>query len=179
MLTDCRIEIVLNLTRPKDHYGISLAALKAGKNVYSEKPICLSLDEGMLLLDAAEKSHATICCAPDTFLGSGGQTCRKIIDSGLIGKPLGASSFMVSRGYELWHPNPEFYYKRGAGPMMDMGPYYLSAMVNLIGGIKEVCGMSKMSFPERVIKSKPNEGSVIDVEVDTHMLGLFEFESAS
>ncbi|MGI5900155.1 MAG: Gfo/Idh/MocA family protein [Christensenellales bacterium] len=179
LFSDPNVDIVLNLTRPYEHFEVTKAALLAGKNVYSEKPLGASLGEGVELMRLAKEKGLMIGGAPDTFLGAGIQTCRKLIDDGFIGEPLGASAYMVCRGHETWHPDPEFYYKYGGGPMMDMGPYYLTAMVSLLGGISSVTGMSKTSFDQRTITSQPHYGDTIDVEVSTYVTGLMQFESGA
>ncbi len=179
LLDDPTIEIVLNLTVPKAHGEVSLAALKAGKHVYSEKPLALSREEMRLMFELARRKNLRIGCAPDTFLGGGIQTCRKLIDEGWIGDPVGAAAFMTSRGPESWHPSPEFYYKPGGGPMLDMGPYYLTALVNLIGPIESVAGFARASFPTRVIGSQPLKGKVIKVETPTHVAGTMRFASGA
>lgn len=179
MLDDPEIEIVLNLTRPLEHYQVTKAALLAGKHVYSEKPLATTFEEGRELVSLAEERNLFLGGAPDTFLGAGIQTCKKIIDSGFIGRPIGAAAFMICHGHESWHPAPEFYYKNGGGPMMDMGPYYLTALVNLMGSVKGLTGMAKKNFEQRLITSQPLYGKTIDVEVPTHYNGILDFESGA
>ena len=123
LLDDPAIEIVLNLTIPAAHAQVAQAALAHGKSVYNEKPLALNTADGRALIDAAHARRLRVGCAPDTFLGGGLQTCRKLIDDGWIGEPVAATAFMMSHGHESWHPSPEFYYQRGGGPMFDMGPY--------------------------------------------------------
>lgn len=176
---DPEVDIILNLTRPYEHYDVSLEALKAGKHVYSEKPLAATLDEGRSLVELAKSKGLMLGGAPDTFMGSGIQTCRKLIDDGFIGTPVGAAAFMICRGHESWHYDPEFYYKHGGGPMMDMGPYYLTALVNLLGGVTTVSGMNKASYPQRTITSQPKYGTVVDVDVDTYVAGTMQFESGA
>ena len=175
LLADDEIDIVVNLTIPIAHYDVCAAAVEAGKHVYVEKPLCIGLDESKRLLEAAAKKGVRVGGAPDTFLGAGIQTCRKLIDDGWIGRPVAASAFMTNHGHESWHPAPEFYYKRGGGPMFDMGPYYLSALVNLVGPVAEVGGATRVTFKERTITSEPLRGTTIDVEVPTHVVGTLEF----
>ena len=177
LFNDEEVDIVLNLTRPYEHFEVTKAALESGKHVYSEKPLGATLEEGTALVELANTKELLIGGAPDTFLGAGLQTCRKLIDSGFIGKPLGASAFMVCRGHETWHPDPEFYYKFGGGPMMDMGPYYVTALVSLLGEVNTVTGMCKSSFKNRTITSEPKYGDVIDVDVNTYVTGIMEFNS--
>lgn len=179
LFEDESIDLVLNLTRPYEHYGVSKAALLAGKNVYSEKPLGASLEEGKELVKLAEEKGLMIGGAPDTFLGAGIQTCRKLIDDGLIGDIVGGFGAMICRGHESWHPDPEFYYKYGGGPMLDMGPYYITALVNLMGRVKAVTGITKTSFAKRTITSQPLNGTVIDVDVPTYITGILHFESGA
>jgi predicted dehydrogenase len=177
LFEDPEVDIVLNITRPYEHKAVSLAAIEAGKHVYSEKPLGASLEEGIEIRDAAAKKSVRLGGAPDTFLGAGIQTCRRLIDDGFIGKPVAATAFMVCRGHETWHHDPEFYYKYGGGPMLDMGPYYLSALVNMLGPIKKVAGITKASFPTRTITSDDHYGDVVNVDVPTHITGVLEFVS--
>jgi len=179
LLADPAIEIVVNLTIPAAHAAVSTAALNAGKHAYHEKPFALNRDDGRQLLATAQAHQLRIGCAPDTFLGGGLQTCRKLIDDGLIGEPVAATAFMMSHGHETWHPDPAFYYKAGGGPMFDMGPYYLTALVSLIGPVKRVTGSTRITFPERTVTSKPKYGEKITVDVPTHVTGLLEFANGA
>lgn len=176
---DPEIDIVLNLTRPYEHFAVTKAALEAGKHVYSEKPLGASLQEGIALKALAEQKGLMLGGAPDTFMGAGIQTCRKLIDDGFIGTPIGSAAFMISRGHESWHPDPEFYYKFGGGPMLDMGPYYVTAMVNLLGEISQVMSASKKSYAQRVITSQPLAGKVVDVDVSTYVAGTVQYASGA
>jgi predicted dehydrogenase len=173
------IDIVLNLTNPAAHAEISLAALNAGKNVYSEKPLAVELEDGKKIVNLAKEKGLLVGCAPDTFLGGRLQTCRKLIDEGWIGEPIGATAFMACHGHEIWHPGPEFFYKTGAGPMFDMGPYYMTALVTLLGSVNRVCGSTRISFSERRITSEPLNGQMIDVDVPTHITGTLEFNTGA
>ena len=179
LFADPTVDIVLNITRPYEHFDVSLAAIAAGKHVYSEKPLGATLEEGTKLVEAANAKGVRIGGAPDTFLGAGIQTCRKLIDDGFIGIPVGATAFMVGGGHETWHPDPEFYYKRGGGPMLDMGPYYITALVNLLGGVDSVTGMCKISYPTRTVTSEPHKGHVITVDVPTYTMGLMQFANGA
>ena len=179
ILADPNVDIVLNITTPQTHYSLCKAALEAGKHVYVEKPLSLNYAQGKELVELAREKGLLIGCAPDTFLGAGIQTCRRIIDMGIIGEVTGATAFMVCHGHESWHPDPEFYYKKGGGPMFDMGPYYLTALVNLVGSVEYVAGMTSMATPTRTITSQPKNGTVIDVEVPTHVNGLLRFSSGA
>lgn len=179
LLADPEIEIVINLTIPAAHYDVAMKALQAGKSVYNEKPLTVTREQGKTLLAEAEKRGLLVGCAPDTFLGGGLQTCRKLIDDGWIGEPVAATAFMMSRGHEHWHPDPDFYYQPGGGPLFDMGPYYLTALVNLIGPIKRVTGSARITFPERTITSKPKYGQKIQVNTPTHIAGVMDFHSGA
>ncbi|MGI6081598.1 MAG: Gfo/Idh/MocA family protein [Limnochordia bacterium] len=175
LLSDPEIELVVNLTTPQVHAEVCLAALEAGKHVYVEKPLGIDREEGAKLVATARAKGLRLGAAPDTFLGAGLQTCRKLIDDGWIGQPVAATAFMLSHGHETWHPDPEFYYRRGGGPMFDMGPYYLTALVSLIGPVSRVAGYTRTTFPQRTILSEPKRGQVIDVEVPTHVIGILDF----
>ena len=175
LLEDPEIDIVLNLTIPKVHGDINMRALRAGKHVYVEKPLALDLTEGSTTLELAKGADLRVGCAPDTFLGAGIQTCRKLIDGGEIGEPVAAMAFMACHGHESWHPDPVFYYKQGGGPMLDMGPYYLTALVNLLGPIRRISGEAVTPFPERLITSEPKNGERITVETPTHLAGTAAF----
>ena len=179
MLADAEIEIILNLTRPNEHFTTTKAALEAGKHVYSEKPLAATYEEGAQLAALAKEKGLLLGGAPDTFLGAGIQTCRRLIDDGLIGNVIGAEARMVCHGHESWHPAPEFYYQYGGGPKMDMGPYYMTALVNLVGRVKEITGMTGRAFEQRIITSQPKKGTVVDVEVPTHTTGLLRFENGA
>ncbi|MGC8666726.1 MAG: Gfo/Idh/MocA family protein [Chthonomonadales bacterium] len=175
LLADPQIELVLNLTIPRAHAEVSLAALRAGKHVYSEKPLAATRALGRDILQEAARRGLRVGCAPDTFLGGGLQTCRQLLDGGAIGEPVGATAFMLCHGHEAWHPDPEFYYKPGGGPLMDMGPYYLTALVSLLGPVARVTGIAGTTFPQRVITSEARRGQVIQVETPTHIAGVLQF----
>ncbi len=177
LLADPEIEAVVNLTTPQSHVPVALKILAAGKHAYSEKPLAVSTEEANRLRKAADGLR--VGCAPDTFLGGGQQTARKLLDDGAIGRPLSGTAFMMLRGHERWHPNPDFYYRPGGGPMLDMGPYYLTALVNLLGPVRRVCSMTTAGLPSRVIASGPRQGEVIPVETDTHIAALLEFQSGA
>lgn len=179
LLADPEIEIVVNLTVPQAHVEIARQALAAGKHTYSEKPIAIDVDEGVTLLEEARAKGLRVGCAPDTFLGGAHQTVRKLLDEGVIGDPIAATAFFMGPGHERWHPNPAFYYRKGGGPMLDMGPYYLTALVNLLGPVKRVAGMTSRRRSERVITSEPLNGTRVPVEVETHVAGMLEFASGA
>ena len=177
LLADPEVQLVVNLTIPELHAEVSLSALGAGKHVYLEKPLAVAREDGKKVLDAAQANGLLLGGAPDTFLGGGIQTCRKLIDDGWIGEPVAATAFMTTPGHERWHPDPEFYYKRGGGPMFDMGPYYLTALINLLGPVKRLTGAERITYPERTITSEPKYGKKITVDVPTHVAGVLEFTS--
>ncbi len=179
MLADPEVEIVVNLTIPQAHANLCVAALEAGKHVHVEKPLAVTRADGLRILETAKRKGLLVGCAPDTFMGGGIQTCRKLIEDGTIGEPVAAVAFMACHGHESWHPDPEFYYKIGGGPMFDMGPYYLTALVSMIGPVKRVAGMAKVTFPERTITSEPKKGTQIKVDVPTHVAGLLEFANGA
>jgi len=177
VLADPSIDLLLNLTVPASHAEVNRKALHAGKHVYTEKPFALKLTEARRVLKHAKASGLRVGCAPDTFLGGGLQTARGLIDAGAIGEPVAAVANMAGHGPEGWHPNPEFFYQAGGGPMLDMGPYYLTALVNLLGPVKRVTGSARSSFEERVIGSGARKGERIKVEVPTHYAGVYDFEA--
>ena len=179
LVADANVDIILNLTLPAVHAELNIMALEAGKHVYTEKPLAATFKEGEKLLALAQKRGLSVGCAPDTFLGGRLQTCRQLIDEGQIGEVTGASAFVVSHGHEWFHPNPDFFYKLGGGPLLDIGPYYVTALVSLLGAAKRCCAMSKRTFATRVIESRPNKGKTIDVEVDTHISGNIEFANGA
>lgn len=179
LLADPEIELVLNLTVPKAHASVNLAAIAAGKSVHTEKPFAVEREDGLKVLAAAEKAGVRVGGAPDTFLGDGGQTARKLLDDGAIGRPLAATAFMMCRGHESWHPSPEFYYEKGGGPLFDMGPYYLTALVNLLGPVKQVAAIAGSGFSERKITSEPKAGKIIPVETPTHVSGTLAFANGA
>lgn len=175
VLADPTIQIIINLTPPLAHADISLAALNAGKHVYTEKPLATARADGLKILEMAQARGLRVGGAPDTFLGGGLQTCRRLIDEGAIGEPVAAVAFMLSHGPETWHPNPDFFYQPGAGPMFDMGPYYLTTLIHLLGPIQRVTGSARISFPERLITSQPLHGTHIKVNTPTHVAGVLDF----
>ncbi len=177
LLANPEIDLVLNLTVPNAHFEVNLSVLEAGKHVYSEKPLATKRQDGQRLLAAAQDRNLRIGCAPDTFLGGGLQTCRKLIDDGWIGQPIGATAFMMGAGPESWHPNPGFFYKQGGGPLFDMAPYYLTTLVQLLGPVSRVAGATRASFPERIASNKARFGERLPVEVPTHCNALLNFTS--
>jgi len=187
LLADKSIQIVLNLTVPKAHVPVAMRAIEAGKHMYAEKPLGVDREEGRKLVETAKRANLRVGCAPDTFLGAGIQTARKLIDDGAIGRPVAFTAFMMCPGHESWHPSPEFYYEVGGGPMFDMGPYYLTALLNLLGPAKRLTGAASIAIPERTITHKNREtnapgakfGKKIKVETPDHICGTMEFENGA
>jgi predicted dehydrogenase len=179
LLADTEIDIVINLTIPAAHADVCMQVLEAGKHVYVEKPLAVTREDGKRILDIAQSKGLLVGSAPDTFLGGGIQTCLKLINDGWIGTPVAATAFMMSRGHEHWHPDPEFYYQKGGGPMFDMGPYYLTALVALLGPIRRVTGSVGISYPERTILSEKKRGQQIAVETPTHIAGVLDFHNGA
>ena len=177
LLSDPSVEIVLNITPPLVHYGVSKAALEAGKHVFSEKPLAPTREEARHLVDLAAIKDVRLACAPDTFLGSGLQISRKLLDDGWIGSPVGMGTFFLSNGVEHFHPSPAFFYGPAGGPMLDVGPYYLTALINLLGPVARVAASSRITFSERIITSPEQYGARIKVETPTYISSTLEFES--
>lgn len=179
LLADDRVDVVVNLTVPAAHAAVTGAAVAAGKHVWSEKPLAMTMGEGQQLVDAAAAAGVRLGCAPDTVLGTGIQTARRFVDEGLLGRPIAATAMMQSAGPEPWHPQPDFYYLPGGGPVMDMAPYYLSTLVHLLGPVVRAVGTSSRSRDVRVIGSGPRAGERIGVEVDTHVAGVLTHASGA
>ena len=179
VLADPEIEVILNLTVPKAHVEVGLRAIEAGKHVHSEKPLGVDLEDARRLLDAAKARGLRLGSAPDTFLGGAHQTARQCVDDGLIGRPVGGTAFFMCPGHERWHPNPGFYYLEGGGPMLDMGPYYVTDLVNLLGPVASVAGVATRTRAERIVSSEPLKGARLPVEVATHVTGTLVFASGA
>ncbi len=173
------IDIIVNLTIPAAHAAVSLQIIDAGKHAYSEKALAVTREDGAKIIQAAEAAGLRMGCAPDTFLGGGLQTARKAIDDGLIGAPVAATAVFMAHGPESWHPNPGIFYQKGAGPLFDMGPYYLTALVHLMGPVARVSASAGKSFPERIATSEALMGQRLPVEVNTHVAGTLEFASGA
>ncbi|WP_043635339.1 Gfo/Idh/MocA family protein [Nonomuraea candida] len=179
LLADPGVDVVLNLTVPAAHADVALRAIAAGKDVYCEKPLAATGEEARRVLEAARAAGVRVGCAPDTVLGTGTQTARQAIDDGLIGRPVAAMATMVTPGHERWHPNPDFYYVPGGGPLLDMGPYYVSSLVTLLGPVASVIGAASRTRAKRTIGSGPRQGEEIPVTVDTHVTGVLVHESGA
>lgn len=173
------VDVVLNLTVPEAHASVALRSLEAGKHAYCEKPLGMTREEGKQILDLAAKRGLRVGCAPDTFLGAAVQAGRELLSQGAIGRPIAFTAFYMSRGHESWHPSPEFYYQRGGGPMFDMGPYYLTALFNLLGTVRRITGTATITQPTRHITSDPKFGQVFRVETPDHVCGTMEFDSGA
>jgi predicted dehydrogenase len=180
LLASPDIDIVVNLTVPVAHFAVSYEALSAGKHVFSEKPLCTDSAQGRELAIEAKRRGLKLGCAPDTFLGAGGRLAREIIDSGRIGKVLSGTCFLMSHGMEHWHPDPEFYFKQGGGPIFDMAPYYLAALINLIGPVASVQVSMSTGFAERIVTAAgPRKGHTITVETPTTVMTLLRFANGA
>jgi predicted dehydrogenase len=179
LLKNDDLDVIVNLTIPATHFSVSKAILEAGKHVYSEKPLVLSLEEGEKLRSLAKAKNLAIGCAPDTFLGGAHQLARKYIDEGGIGRITSGTCHVMSPGMEMWHPNPGFFFLAGGGPILDLGPYYIANLINLIGPVKRVAALTSMANPTRTITSQPLAGTVIPVETPTNIHALLEFASGA
>jgi predicted dehydrogenase len=179
LLANDDIDIVLNLTVPAAHFRISKKALEAGKHVYSEKPLVLSLAEGQALLALARKKRLKVGSAPDTILGGSHQLARRAVDQEIVGKITSGTAHCMSQGMEHWHPNPDFFFKPGGGPVLDMGPYYIANLINLLGPVKRVAAISGMARKTRIISSEPRKGDKITVKTPTTIHGLLDFASGA
>ncbi|MEU6860637.1 Gfo/Idh/MocA family oxidoreductase [Glycomyces sp. NPDC046736] len=179
LIADPEVDVVLNLTVPAAHADIALKAIAAGKGVYGEKPLAATLPEARAVIEAGRDAGVRVGCAPDTVLGTGVQTARKAVDDGLIGTPVAATATMLTPGHERWHPNPDFYYAPGGGPLLDMGPYYVTALVTLLGPVASVVGAASHTRETRTIGSGPRQGETVPVTVDTHVTGVLRHESGA
>ncbi|MBN8219043.1 MAG: Gfo/Idh/MocA family oxidoreductase [Spirochaetes bacterium] len=179
LVADPGIDVVLNLTVPQGHAPVNTQAIENGKHVFVEKPFALNVAEGQKVLDLAKQKGVLVGCAPDTVLGAGYQTVRREIEAGSIGRPVSGTAFMTCHGHESWHPDPEFYYLKGGGPMLDMGPYYLTALVMNLGPVRRVSAETSLAFGERTITSQPKAGKKMPVEVSTHLTGTLLFDSGA
>jgi predicted dehydrogenase len=173
------ISMVLNLSTPPAHAPLNQMILEAGKHAYVEKPFALTVEDAKQTLGLAKQKGLLVGCAPDTFLGAGIQTARRVIDEGRIGKVVSCNAYMMCPGHESWHPDPEFYYAVGGGPMLDMGPYYITALVTCVGPVNSVSGMTGAAFEERTITSEKKHGQKIPVETPTHLAGTMLFENGA
>ncbi len=177
LLADDTIDAIVNLTPAHAHTAVTGAILESGHAVFSEKPLGIDLDEGRHLIELADRRGLRLGCAPDTFMGVGLQVARAAIDRGMIGEPLAASAFMLGFGPEWWHPNPEIFYGPGAGPLFDMGPYYLTALTNLLGPARSISAAARIGIEDRVIHATGRVGEVVKATVPTHVSSIIEHAS--
>jgi predicted dehydrogenase len=177
MLADPEIELIVNLTIPAAHAEVAFRALEAGKSAYNEKPLAIDREDGRKLLAMAAEKGLQVGAAPDTFLGGGLQTARHLLDDGIIGEPIAVAAAMMGHGMESWHPDPYFFFQPGAGPLFDVGVYYVTALTALLGPFSQVAALSRASFPERTIGNGPKLGEKIPVNTPTHIVSSIEFES--
>lgn len=175
LLANDDIDVIVNLTIPAAHFSVSKAILEAGKHVYSEKPLVLTLEEGEELKKVAAQKKLSVGCAPDTFMGGSHQLARKYIDEGHVGRITSGTCHVMSPGMEMWHPNPGFFFVEGGGPILDLGPYYIANLINLIGPVKRVGALTSMASKTRTITSQPLAGQKIPVETPTNIHALLEF----
>jgi predicted dehydrogenase len=175
LLANPDVGLVINLTIPAAHYDITRAAVEAGKHVYSEKPVVLTLAEGVALRDLAAAKGVRIGSAPDTFLGGAHQQVRQMIDDGVVGRITAGGCAFMGPGMEMWHPTPHFFFQPGAGPMLDMGPYYIGNLINFLGPIRRVGALTSSAHTSRTVTSQPNAGQVIPVNTPTNIHALLEF----
>jgi predicted dehydrogenase len=177
LIADPEVDLVLNLTIPAAHFDISMQALSAGKHVFTEKPLAVKAEAARSLVATAAARGVLLGSAPDTFLGAAGRLARRLVEEARIGTPVIGTAFMFGRGMEHWHPDPSFYYQAGAGPVLDMGPYYLTMMVNLMGPIRRVHAVATSGQAERLITAKgPKQGTRFKVGTPTSVLSLLEFD---
>jgi predicted dehydrogenase len=179
LMADPDVELVVNLTPPLAHADASLAAIRAGKHVWSEKPLAATLEQAREVVTAADEAGVRLGCAPDTFLGGGLQTSIKIVDDGWLGEPVAGVACVSEAGYESFHPGVASFYGPGGGPALDLGPYYVTAIVAMLGPVARVTGFSRTTFPERTFQIGPRRGQPISVQVPTHVTGVLELASGA
>lgn len=179
LLANPAVDVVINLTIPDAHFGVSKRILEAGKHVYSEKPLTLGLQDGLALRDLARAKGLSVGCAPDTFLGGSHQQARALLDEGRIGTITAGGAAVMNHGMEMWHPNPDFFFLPGGGPMLDLGPYYIANLINLIGPVKRVAALTSSASPTRTITSEPRNGETIPVKTPTNIHALLEFANGA
>lgn len=179
LLANDELDVIVNLTIPDAHFPVSKAILEAGKHVYSEKPLVLTLEQGEELRSIAKAKNLSVGCAPDTFLGGAHQLARKYVDEGGIGRITSGACYVMSPGMEMWHPNPDFFFLPGGGPILDLGPYYIANLINLIGPVKRVGAMTSMASETRTITSQPRNGETIPVKTPTTIQAILEFVSGA
>jgi len=179
LLANEDVDVVINLTIPDAHYAVTKRILEAGKHAYSEKPLVLTLEEGVTLRDLARAKGLAVGCAPDTFLGGAHQQARAALDEGRVGTITAGSAAVLNHGMEHWHPNPDFFFLPGAGPMLDLGPYYVADLINFLGPVARVGALTSSAQAERVISNGPREGETVPVKTPTNIHALLEFHSGA
>jgi predicted dehydrogenase len=179
LFADPEVELILNLTPPNAHATLTRSALAAGKHVYSEKPLATSVADGRDLVETAQRLGLRLGCAPDTFLGSAYQAGRRLIEEGAIGEPLGAVGTMLVGGPDSWHPNAEMFFRAGGGPLLDIAPYYLTAIVALLGRVESVSAFAATRTPKRTFGVGPRAGETFAIEVPTHAAVLLRLEGGT
>ncbi|WP_169194145.1 Gfo/Idh/MocA family oxidoreductase [Devosia sp. MC1541] len=180
LLKNSELDVIVNLTIPSTHFSVSKDIISAGKHAYSEKPFVLSVEEGLALKKAADERGLKVGSAPDTFLGGAHQQAREIIDSGKLGKIMSGTMHVMSRGMEHWHPNPDFFFQPGGGPILDLGPYYITDLVHLLGPVKRLSAFTNMARTERIVSAEgPYKGSSIKVGTPTTIHGILEFHNGA
>ncbi len=180
LLKNSEIDVIVNLTIPSTHYKVSMDIVSAGKHAYSEKPFVLTVEEGLALRKAADERGLKVGSAPDTFLGGAHQQAREIIDSGKLGKIMSGTTHVMSRGMEHWHPNPDFFFQPGGGPVLDLGPYYITDLVHLLGPVKRLSAFTNMARTERLVTAEgPYKGTSIKVGTPTTIHGVLEFHNGA
>ena len=177
LLSNSEIDLIINLTIPSAHKEVIINSLKAGKHCFSEKPLAMNFDEGKEIYELSKKQQLYVGCAPDTFLGAAGQRARQLLENNEIGEVVLGTFNIMSHGMEHWHPNPDFFFKKGAGPVFDLGVYYLTQLVNLLGPVKTISSISCTATQERIITSQPRSGEKIKVETPTTFMGTLEFQN--
>ncbi|MBJ6986964.1 Gfo/Idh/MocA family oxidoreductase [Devosia sp. MC521] len=180
LLKNSELDVIVNLTIPSTHFSVSKDIISAGKHAYSEKPFVLSVEEGLALKKAADERGLKVGSAPDTFLGGAHQQAREIIDSGKLGKIMSGTMHVMSRGMEHWHPNPDFFFQPGGGPILDLGPYYITDLVHLLGPVKRLSAFTNMARTERIVSAEgPYKGFSIKVGTPTTIHGILEFHNGA
>jgi len=179
LLANPDVDVVINLTVPDAHFGVTKAILQAGKHAYSEKPLVLSLEQGKELRDLASAKGLAVGCAPDTFLGGAHQQARAVLDEGRVGTITAGCAAVLNYGMEHWHPNPDFFFLPGAGPMLDLGPYYVANLINLLGPVRRVGALTSSAQSTRTIANGPRLGETVPVKTPTNIHALLEFANGA
>ena len=179
LLANPAVDVVINLTIPDAHYAVTKRILEAGKHAYSEKPLVLTLEQGVTLRDLANSKGLAVGCAPDTFLGGAHQQARAVLDEGRVGTITAGCAAVLNHGMEHWHPNPDFFFLPGAGPMLDLGPYYIANLINFLGPVRRVGALTSSAAAERTISNGPRNGETVPVKTPTNIHALLEFHNGA